>query len=435
MGKWKDICLSEIAEVFPSNVDKVISSTELPVLLCNYMDVYYKKFIHRKLSFSNGSVRPSEFKKFQLYFGDVIVTKDSETPNDIGMPAVVVDNMDNLVCGYHLAIIRADQSKYDGVFLMYALQGEKPIRYFSNMCNGLTRYGLTTTVLEKQKIYIPIDVDEQRKIAEIITTVDEAIDNTRTLIEKYITIKTGLMQDLLTNGIDEHGKIRSSKTNKYKDSPLGRIPVEWDIVELLEWSTKQSDSIVDGPFGSNLKLIHYRDSGIPVIQSGFVTTGKFVAKKYVFVDEAKFIEQYRCRVYPLDIIISKIGAQCGRCAVLPLSHPVSIIAGNCIKMTVDKNNNPYLLHELLSYYYQLGYFDLIMSVTAQPAINLTKLKKLKVVFIPKEEQERIYQVILSVNNKIQTERDYLAKLQDIKKGLMKDLLTPPPDGVSVDPLL
>jgi type I restriction enzyme S subunit len=75
---------------------------------------------------------------------------------------------------------------------------------------------------------------EQRKIAQILETVDNAIEKTEKIIEKYKRIKQGLMQDLLTKGIDEKGNIRSEKTHKFKDSPLGRIPEEWEVVRLGE---------------------------------------------------------------------------------------------------------------------------------------------------------------------------------------------------------
>ena len=79
---------------------------------------------------------------------------------------------------------------------------------------------------------LPPVPDEQAKIAEVLSTVDRAIEETEALIAKQQRIKTGLMQDLLTRGIDEHGNLRSEQTHEFKDSPLGRIPVEWDIASL-----------------------------------------------------------------------------------------------------------------------------------------------------------------------------------------------------------
>ena len=73
-----------------------------------------------------------------------------------------------------------------------------------------------------------LPLPEQSKIAEVLSTVDRAIEQTEALIAKHQRIKTGLLQDLLTRGIDEHGNLRSERTHKFKDSPLGRIPVEWE---------------------------------------------------------------------------------------------------------------------------------------------------------------------------------------------------------------
>jgi len=89
----------------------------------------------------------------------------------------------------------------------------------------------------KDVLGIKIDIPskpEQTKIAEILSTVDRAIEQTEAIIAKQQRIKTGLMQDLLTRGIDEHGNIRSEETHEFKDSSLGRIPVKWHPTHLGE---------------------------------------------------------------------------------------------------------------------------------------------------------------------------------------------------------
>ncbi len=315
-------------------------------------------------------------------------------------------------------------------FALYALTYEVP--QLHKKSQGSTFLAVNKKDIEEMLLNCPTDLLEQEKISRILQTLDSSIIKTKAIIEKYQSIKEGLLQDLLVNGIDENGVIRSPKTHKYKDSPLGKIPVEWECVELTEWSTKHSDSIVDGPFGSNLKLVHYRSSGIPVIQSGYVTSGHFVANNYVYVDMEKFREQYRCRVNPKDIVMAKIGANCGRSAVLPENHPQSIIAGNSLKITVNKQYVPELLHEFLEYYYAQGKFELIKAVTAQPAISLSNLKKMKIVLMSAPEQKRIWEKIDAINKMIMEEKNIYHKLLSTKTGLMQDLLT---HKVPVDPLL
>lgn len=264
---------------------------------------------------------------------------------------------------------------------------------------------------------------EQSMIAEVLATVDGAIEQTEALIAKQQRIKTGLMQDLLTRGIDEHGSLRSEATHKFKDSPLGRIPVGWDVVTLLSFASRHKHAFVDGPFGSNLKTVHYRECGIPIIQSGFVTSGRFHADTYLYVDEHKFRAEIRSRVVPGDIVMAKIGARCGMCAILPDDHPIGIIAGNCIKITVStQNSNEYVL-SCLQYEYTKTHFEDVISTTAQPAVNMPALKSMLVKRPPQNEQFSIAAHIQHAQNLIDKSECAADKLRRIKTGIMQDLLT------------
>jgi type I restriction enzyme S subunit len=107
----------------------------------------------------------------------------------------------------------------------------------------------------------------------------------------------------------------------YKQTEVGSIPEEWDVNTLESITPKNRQyGIVDGPFGSNLKTIHYRKSGIPIISSGFVTEGIFKASEYIYVDKEKFIQERRSAVNSGDIVMAKIGARCGASAILPENH-------------------------------------------------------------------------------------------------------------------
>ena len=112
MSKWKEKYLTEIADIRVSNVDKKIYPNKSLVKLCNYMDAYSNDYITSKISFSIGSADENEIKRFGLQINDVIITKDSETPDDIAVSAVVVEEIENLICGYHLAILRPDKKEH-----------------------------------------------------------------------------------------------------------------------------------------------------------------------------------------------------------------------------------------------------------------------------------------------------------------------------------
>jgi len=125
------------------------------------------------------------------------------------------------------------------------------------------------------KIIHPNNYYEQSKIAEILETVDNAIEKTDKIIEKYKRIKQGLMQDLLTKGIDENGNIRDEKTHKFKDSPLGRIQEEWEVVRLGE--------VGEIIYGERLNESEYIENGIALV---YGTTGIIArTEKYLGVGE------------------------------------------------------------------------------------------------------------------------------------------------------
>ncbi len=139
----------------------------------------------------------------------------------------------------HAHVLRAKEA-FDQDAVFYSLE-HKDIQSF---IVGGTRSKLNQSALRAISFSLPSSKPEQTKIAGILPTVDRAVEQTETLIAKQQRIKTGLMQDLLTRGIDEHGNLRSGQTHEFKDSPLGRIPVEWEVKRLEEcidfWDGKHS---------------------------------------------------------------------------------------------------------------------------------------------------------------------------------------------------
>ncbi len=146
--------------------------------------------------------------------------------------------------------------------------------------------------------------DEQAKIAEVLSTVDRAIEQTKALIAKHQRIRTGLMQDLLTRGVDEHGNLRSEQTHKFKDSPLGRIPVEWEVRDLQSLLANVSSPMRSGPFGSALLKEELVESGVPLLGIDNVLPERFVPDFKRFVSPKKAVQLHRYRVRPRDLMIT-----------------------------------------------------------------------------------------------------------------------------------
>lgn len=193
---WREVRLQQIADIIVSNVDKKSEPHELPVRLCNYTDVYKNDTIRSDMDFMEATATPAQIKKFGLKVGDVIITKDSEDPTDIAVPTYVAETADDLVCGYHLAIIRAND-RADGRFLKYCFELPHTRYYFGARANGATRFGLNISSIETAVFHVP-SVAEQRAVADAILLVEQEISHTIRELDHFRSEKQSLMQQLLT---------------------------------------------------------------------------------------------------------------------------------------------------------------------------------------------------------------------------------------------
>lgn len=139
----------------------------------------------------------------------------------------------DLVCGYHLALIRPKRDEVDPTFLAKQLRYHRVARYFGRQANGLTRYGLPIGAVTNAPLWLP-EPDEQKAVGAVLRLLDEVIAKTEAVIAKLKQVRAGLLHDLLTCGLDEHGQLRdpTARPEQFQDSPLGRIPREWEVLPL-----------------------------------------------------------------------------------------------------------------------------------------------------------------------------------------------------------
>lgn len=171
---WEVTRLRHAVDMRVSNIDKHATEGELPVRLCNYVDVYKNDWITSKLLFMRATAQPAEVERFRLQLNDVLITKDSETWTDIGVPALVKYAADDLVCGYHLAMLRPRQGRVRGPYLFRALQSRVLAYQFHVQANGVTRYGLSHGDIKSVVLPLP-PTDEQDAIARFLDHADRRI--------------------------------------------------------------------------------------------------------------------------------------------------------------------------------------------------------------------------------------------------------------------
>lgn len=188
--------LGDCAEVFVSSVDKRYSAQEKVVRLCNYTDVYYGRHLGSEHSYEFGTASQSEIEKFQLRRGDVVITKDSEDPNDIGVAACILEAPDNLICGYHLAIVRPLPGELDGVLLQALFSLQSTRRHLFVQANGVTRFGLPVKAIESLGIALP-EIDTQRRLSALLLASEARWKLHQRALMKMKEERCSLVQKLL----------------------------------------------------------------------------------------------------------------------------------------------------------------------------------------------------------------------------------------------
>lgn len=241
---WDVKRLKTAATYRVSNVDKVPAEDEEPVRLCNYTDVYYNDHISPEMELMETTATTEEINKFKLDAGDVIITKDSEEWSDIAIPALVVKTAPDLVCGYHLAVVRPKASQLVGAFLLRLFQACAVNQQFQIAATGVTRYGLPKSAIGEAWLPIP-QTSEQKSIADYLdretAKIDALVAKKRELIEKLKEKRIALISRTVTRGLppDAARAAGLDPNPKFKPSGidwLGDVPEHWQT-KAIKWES------------------------------------------------------------------------------------------------------------------------------------------------------------------------------------------------------
>lgn len=222
---WNVRRLKFVANVSTSNVDKHIYEHEIQVKLCNYTDVYYNDRITDEFEFSAGSVTTKELERFALRRGQVLMTKDSESWDDIAVPAYVGQDLPNVVCGYHLAIVEPIGDDLNGEFFKWAALSDSVNDHYKLEARGVTRFGLGHYPLKNVIIGYP-KLDEQLKINKYLRVktaeIDSLIVKKRELLKLLTEKRAALITKTVTKGLDLSVTMKPTGI-----AWLGDIPEHW----------------------------------------------------------------------------------------------------------------------------------------------------------------------------------------------------------------
>ena len=302
------------------------------------------------------------------------------------------------------------------------------LRAAASMAGSAGQQRVSASFLET--FMIPaIEKREQTKIAEVLSTVDKAIEQTEGLIAKQKRIKTGLMQDLLTRGIDEHGNLRSEQTHQFKDSPLGRIPVEWKVKTIGELAVHVGSGIT--PRGGESV---YTREGVLFIRSQNVHFGGLQLQDVSHIPQQIHDYMKRSEVFENDVLLNITGASIGRCCYMPAMNCSANVNQHVCAIRLDRatqSDAGFLTSVLES---SIGQNQILQFNAGgnREGLNYQQVRSFVIPWPGRVERQQSYELIRQSSEGVKVYDRGLCKLRSLKTALMQDLLT---GKVRVTPLL
>lgn len=320
------------------------------------------------------------------------------------------------VCGF----MRVKSDEFNARFIYYCLFNQH-----KHLSFDYTTKAHPSVI--KNLYWLPsISVGTQQKIANVLSVIDQAIEKTEALIEKFQQIKAGLMHDLFTRGIGADGKMRPPREQVpelYKETAIGWIPKEWDALRLKFILAKSGGYLQTGPFGSQLHSYEYVSDGIPVVMPQDVNDGQIDEVQIARITELRAQSLLKHRLKVGDIIIARRG-DLSRAAAAHESNRGWVCGTGCFLLRLAGTS-------LDARFYALTYTHPIIQRQVEglavgstmPSLNNEIMGKLIFPSLTKKEQSAIADKVELSDVKINSMYAQLAKLQKQKSGLMQDLLT------------
>lgn len=365
--------------------------------------------------------------------GDVLL--NSTGTGTIGR-SVVFDHDGAFIVDGHVTVLRPKPEGADGRWLNALLRTSWGQRHLERFCyaGSTNQLELSRTPVTASMLPVP-SLAEQHAIAQVLDTLDTAIHATEALIDKLKAVKQGLLHDLVIRGIDANGQLRppqSEAPQLYKESPLGWIPREWEVDLLGD----VAESLIDGPFGSNLKTAHYVENpGVRVVRLQNIQLEGYDDSDRAFISDKHATSLLRNRVAGGDVLIASLGDDnypVGRACCYPTDLPDAVNKADCFRFRAGARcHNEFIMLFMNCALVRRQVRGYEQGVTMK-RINLGNLRRIVVALPDLAEQERIIERMQAIQGQFEIAKLQHGKLQQKKSGLMDDLLT---GRVRVTPLL
>jgi type I restriction enzyme S subunit len=351
-------------------------------------------------------------KRYSIAKGDILLT----IVGTIGRCCHITGSEPRFTIQRSVAVIRP--KKIASEYLYHYLGSDPFQRSLADSTSASAQGGVYLTSLAQCSVRYPASSIEQTKIAEILSVVDQAIEQAEALIAKQQRVMTGLMQDLLTRGIDQHGNIRSEKTHIFNESLLGRVPKEWQVNEL----GRVAEFVTSGSRGW---AQYYSTQGPIFLRIGNLTREHINLRleDIVRVNPPPSSEGKRTSVKTGDLLIS-ITADLGVIGVIPEGFGDAYVNQHIALVRIlAPKTDPRFVGWFLSGRGGQAQFEKLNESGAKAGLNLPTIRGLLVPVMDRSEQTRIAQVLDASARQVDDSLVQLNKFRSLKRALMQDLLT------------
>jgi type I restriction enzyme S subunit len=254
----------------------------------------------------------------------------------------------------------------------------------------------------------------------VLSTIQYNIEAQDKIIDAAKQLKKSLMKHLFAYG---PVPISEAENVQLKETEIGPVPEHWKVVRLIDVAESKSD-IVGGPFGSNLKVSDYKDSGVPIIRLQNIERNRFINKDIKFISEAKAKQLEYHSYYPGDIVLAKLGDPIGKTCMVPNDLRAGIVIADVVRIRTNScfTNKRFIVYALNTELCTTQ-FRSQKTGTTRPRVNVSNVRNIKIPLPPLKEQQEIASILSTIDKKIEAEENRKNALQSLFKTMLHHLMT------------
>ncbi|MDI6890373.1 MAG: restriction endonuclease subunit S [Thermodesulfovibrionales bacterium] len=393
---------SKVTEAIYYGITAKASNQNTGLKMLRTTDINDYKFDYAKLPFCEITDSRNQLNQYNLGKGDIVIAR----AGTVGVSVLVSEDYKDTVFGSYLIKVKLKSGIYPK-FIHYFLQSNLYWNHIQK-AQGSTLKNINLPLLRSLSLPLP-PLPEQQKIAEILSTADEAIQKVDEAIEKTQKLKKGLMQELFTKGVVDSRQHTGKR--EFKDTEIGRIPKEWEVIEI-----KKLGKVITGktPPTANKE---YWNGDVPFITPFDIGEEKHVynTERYISAKGAQKVGN----ILPKDaVLVVCIGSTIGKIA---LTFKESIFNQQINALICKDNINPHYVYYAISS--KANFLKSFSGTAAVPIIKKSLFETFKLPLPSLLEQQKIAEILSTVDKRLELLRERKAKFERVKKGLMGDLLT------------